>query len=92
MTLRLSVSSTGATTDSDDPFDPDGLRRNVDAQIRALTKGDITKEPTVLAMDAFRAITELDALAREYDELNKKYPGNCALTILTGIARHVSRD
>ncbi len=58
----------------DEPFDADGLRRNVDAQIRALTKGDITKEPTVLAMDAFRAITELDALAREYDELNKKYP------------------
>lgn len=50
------------------------LRRNMDAQIRALTKGDITKEEMVLAMPAHRALTELDALAREYDELNRKYP------------------
>lgn len=53
---------------------PDDLRRNMDSQIRALTKGDITKESTVLSMDAMRALTELDAQAREYDELNKKYP------------------
>lgn len=51
----------------------DDLRRNMDAQIRALTKGDITKEQEILAIDAMRALTELDALAREYDELNKKY-------------------
>jgi hypothetical protein len=43
------------------------------AQIRALTKGDITKESTVLKMDTWRALTELDALAREYDEFNRKY-------------------
>ncbi len=49
------------------------MRRNMDAQIRALTKGDITKEEMVLAMPAHRALTELDALAREYDELNRKY-------------------
>jgi len=52
----------------------DSIRRCMDAQIRALTKGDITKESTVLAMEAIRALTELDAQAREYDELNKKYP------------------
>lgn len=52
----------------------DSMRRNVDAQIRALTKGDITKEKEILSMDAIRALTELDAQAREYDELNRKYP------------------
>lgn len=52
----------------------DSIRRNVDAQIRALTKGDVTKEKQVLAMDALRALTELDAQAREYEELNRKYP------------------
>ena len=50
------------------------IRRNMDSQIRALTKGDITKEDAVLAMPCHRALTELDALAREYDELNRKYP------------------
>ena len=46
----------------------------VNAQIRALTKGDVTKEKEVLAIDTWRALTELDALAKEYDEFNKKYP------------------
>lgn len=50
------------------------MRRTVDVQIRALTKGDITKEATVLSMEAMRALTELDAQAREYEELNRKYP------------------
>lgn len=54
--------------------DRDMLRRNMDAQIRALTKGDITKEEHILSLPAHRALTELDALAREYDELNRKYP------------------
>lgn len=53
---------------------PDDLRRNMDAQIRALTKGDITKEGEILAMESMRALTELDAQAREYDELNRRYP------------------
>lgn len=52
----------------------DSMRRNVDAQIRALTKGDITKEKEILSMEAIRALTELDAQAREYEELNRKYP------------------
>ena len=54
--------------------DSETIRRNMDSQIRALTKGDITKEHEVLAMPCHRALTELDALAREYDELNRKYP------------------
>lgn len=52
----------------------DEMRRNIDAQIRALTKGDITKERDILALEAMRALTELDAQAREYDEIRKKYP------------------
>lgn len=46
----------------------------MNAQIRALTKGDITKEKEVLAMDCWRALTELNAQAKEYEELNRKYP------------------
>ena len=57
-----------------EPPGPDRIRRDIDSQIRALTKGDITKEKEVLAMPAHRALTELDALAREYEELNRKYP------------------
>lgn len=53
--------------------DRDTIRRNMDSQIRALTKGDITKEALILEMPAHRALTELDALAREFDELNRKY-------------------
>lgn len=53
--------------------DRDMIRRNMDAQIRALTRGDITKEKFVLDMPAHRALTELDALAREFDDINRKY-------------------
>ena len=44
----------------------------MNAQIRALTKGDITKEKEVLAMDCWRALTELNAQAKEYQELRAK--------------------
>lgn len=44
----------------------------MNAQIRALTKGDVTKEGEVLALDTHRALTELNAQAREYKELNDK--------------------
>lgn len=44
----------------------------MNAQIRALTKGDITKEAEVLALDTHRALTELNAQAREYKEINAK--------------------
>lgn len=60
--------------DEAEPPSAEGMRRNMDAQIRALTKGDITKESEILSMEAIRALTELDAQAREFDELNKKYP------------------
>ena len=49
------------------------LKDAVNAQIRALTKGDVTKEKEVLAIDTWRALTELDALAKEYEEFNQKY-------------------
>lgn len=42
----------------------------MNAQIRALTKGDVTKEADVLALDTLRALTELNAQAREYKQLN----------------------
>ncbi|MCM1320248.1 MAG: hypothetical protein NC217_07705 [Muribaculaceae bacterium] len=45
----------------------------MNAQIRALTKGDVTKEQQILEMDTLRALTELDAQAREYNEFNQKY-------------------
>ena len=48
----------------------------MNAQIRALTKGDITKEAEVLALDTHRALTELNAQAREYKELNAKISTN----------------
>lgn len=45
----------------------------MNAQIRALTKGDITKEAEILALDTWRALTELNAQAKEYKELNAKF-------------------
>ena len=42
------------------------------AQMRALTGGDVTKEKTVLALDCWRALTELEAKAREAEELERK--------------------
>ena len=46
----------------------------MNAQIRALTDGDITKEQAVYDKDCWRALTELDAKAREAEEFKKKYP------------------
>ncbi len=48
----------------------------MNAQIRALTKGDVTKEREILALDTWRALTELNAQAREYRELNAKLNSN----------------
>ncbi len=44
----------------------------MNAQIRALSKGDVTKESQVLALDTLRALTELNAQAREYKQLNEQ--------------------
>ena len=68
-----------ATSDNENLLDSDRsqyeiLTAAVNAQIRALTKGDVTKEKEVLALDTWRALTELDALAKDYQELNTKYP------------------
>ncbi len=67
-----------ATSDNANLLDSDRsqyeiLTAAVNAQIRALTKGDVTKEKEVLALDTWRALTELDALAREYEEISSKY-------------------
>lgn len=51
---------------------PSSVEASMNAQIRALTKGDVTKEAEVLALDTWRALTELNAQAREYKELNAK--------------------
>lgn len=48
------------------------LQQAMNNQIRALTKGDITKEAQVLQMDVHRALVELDAQAREYEELKRE--------------------
>ncbi len=50
------------------------LRQAMNAQIRALTAGDITKEAHILATDCHRALTELDAKAREAEEMRRQYP------------------
>lgn len=45
----------------------------MNAEIRALTGGDITKENEILNMDCWRALTELNEKARETQEYNEKY-------------------
>ena len=52
---------------------PSSVAASMNAQIRALTKGDVTKEAEVLALDTHRALTELNAQAKEYKEFNAKY-------------------
>lgn len=44
----------------------------MNAEIRALTGGDVTKETQVFALDAYRALTELNEKAREARELNER--------------------
>ena len=43
------------------------------AQLRALTDGDVTKEDAVKRIETKRALTELDAKAREAEEFIRKY-------------------
>ena len=47
------------------------LRESTNAMIRALTGGDITKESAIMKMDTWRALTELNAKAREAEEIRK---------------------
>ena len=58
-----------ASLDADNP--QTGLMEINDAQIRALTGGDVTKEAEVLAMQCWRCFAELNAKAREAEELKK---------------------
>lgn len=59
-----------APSNSDEVDQPDYLEI-YNNELRALTGGDITKEEEVLQMDTWRALTELDAKAREAEELEK---------------------
>lgn len=45
---------------------------SINAQIRILTDGDITKEQAVLDKDCWRALYELDAKAKEADDMKKE--------------------
>ena len=47
------------------------LQEPMNAQIHALTGRDITKEREVLKMDCWRALTELDAKAKDYEDMRK---------------------
>ena len=52
--------------------DPMSMRQQMDVQIRALTGGDVTKERQVLATDVWRALTELDAKAKEAADIKRE--------------------
>jgi len=45
----------------------------MNAQIRALTEGDLTKEAAIRRMPCWRALTELNEKAREAKEFHEKY-------------------
>lgn len=47
------------------------IGKSVDAQLRALTKGDPLKEDAVLQLPLYRALTELDAQAEEYSRIKQ---------------------
>lgn len=53
--------------------EPPVMADRMNAQIRALTGGDVTKEKAVMQTPMWRALTELDAKAREADEMKSKY-------------------
>ena len=63
------------TDDSESPALAIGkqLQELMNTQIRALTGGDITKEREVLEMDCWRALTELNAKARDAEEIKRLY-------------------
>lgn len=61
--------SKGVNPESGETVDVNAI---TNMQIRALTGGDITKEREVLAMDVWRALTELDAKAFEAAEQRRQ--------------------
>lgn len=48
------------------------LQQAMDAQIRALTGGDITKNPAILQADLYTCLTELNAKAEEVEEMKRE--------------------
>ena len=58
-------------TDEDGEPEKVNFLDQYNVQLRALTDGDPTKEKAVLALNCWRALTELDAKAREAEELEK---------------------
>lgn len=48
------------------------LEESYNAQLRALTKGDVLKEKEIMHISCHRALNELDAQAREYEDLKKQ--------------------
>lgn len=53
------------------------LIESMRAQIRLLTKGDVTKQKYILEeVDTWTALAELDALAMEAEEIRRKYGAN----------------
>ena len=51
---------------------PSSQKEIMTAQIRLLTKGDITKNEAILNADTWSALTELDALAKESEEFKQR--------------------
>ena len=54
------------------PSAPINMEQIMNAQIRSLTQGDVTKEEKVLNLDLWRALTELDAKAEDASETKKQ--------------------
>lgn len=69
---RLFVAAGGGDEFGDDAPMAQQQRESMNAQIRALTDGDVTKEPQVLATDVHRALTELDAKIRDAAHLKSQ--------------------
>lgn len=61
---------------TNDEFELPNMLDCMNAQIRALTQGDVTKEKIILEMDCWRALTELNEKACEAKELNRKHGRN----------------
>lgn len=57
-----------------DAITQESLIESMRAQIRLLTKGDVTKQKYILEeTDTWTALAELDALAKEAEEIKRKY-------------------
>ena len=60
--------------DKQEPITQESLIEAMRAQIRLLTKGDVTKQKYILEeTDTWTALAELDALAKEAEEIKHKY-------------------